>query len=158
MAGIPRQIIGSFEELGKQVGSEVMKAPADLAGKALESLGGKSQKGQGVQTSTPAVSGEAVKQSTPLDELDKAKDQRTREAIAHTALQYLAGKSQKQKEPSVWERMQEEERKKKEQAAKQAAQAAATAPIATPSKPKRGNLYGISQKASSEKSRNVRQD
>ncbi len=93
-----------------------------------------------------------------MDELDQTKDKKTREAIAHTALEYLAGKSQKQKEPSVWEKIQMEETQKKEQAAKQAAQAATTAPVFTPSKPKRGNLYGIAQKASSEKSRNVRQD
>ena len=156
MAGMAKQIIGSFEDLGKQVGSEVVKAPTEIAGKALESLGGKSQKGQQAQVQSPAAS-ETAKQSTPLDELDKAKDQKTREAIAHNALQYLAGK-QKQKEPSVWERMQKEEGEKKEQAAKQAAQASATAPVSTPSKPKRGNLYGISQKASSEKSRNARSD
>jgi len=157
MAGIAKQIIGSFEDLGKQVGSEVVKAPAEIAGKALESLG-TSKKGQTGKIPSPVASGETAKQSTPLDELDQTKDKKTREAIAHTALEYLAGKSQKQKEPSVWEKIQMEETQKKEQAAKQAAQAATTAPVFTPSKPKRGNLYGIAQKASSEKSRNVRQD
>ncbi len=158
MVGVAKQIIGSFEDLGKQVGGEVVKAPAEIAGKALESLGAKSQKTQGAQAPSPVASGEAGKKSTPLDELDQTKDKKTREAIAHAALEYLAGKSKKQKEPSVWERMQEEEQKKKEQAAKQVAQAAAVAPVFTPSKPKRGNLYGIAQKASIEKKTQVRQD
>ncbi len=158
MAGVAKQIIGSFEDLGKQVGSEVIKAPADIAGKALESLGtssGKKQQGQQIPLEKSTETGDV--KPTPLDQLDQTKDQKTRQAIAHAALQYLAEKKQ-QKAPSVWEKIQKEEGQKKEQAQKQAAQAAFTAPVSTPSKPKRGNLYGIKQKASLEKSRNVRQD
>ncbi len=56
MAGIAKQIIGSFEDLGKQGGSEVGKAPAEIAGKALESLG-TSKKGQTGKIPSPMASG-----------------------------------------------------------------------------------------------------
>lgn len=157
MAGVAKQIIGSFEDLGKQVGSEVIKAPGEIAGKALESLGtsGKSQKGQ-QSTSLPQMPAEAGGKPTPLDELGKAKDAKTKQAIAHAALEYLAAKPKH--EPSVWEKTQKEEKEKKEQAQKQAAAAAMNAPISTPSKPRRGNLYGIKEKASLERKTQVRQD
>lgn len=144
--GAPGQIIGELGELGKQIGSEVIKAPKEIAGQTLESLGGTSGKKQQSQT----ISGkQSESKPTPLDQLDQKK--------ARAALEYLAGKPKK-REPSVWERIQKEEEHKKEQVAKQAAQVATTAPVFTPSKPKRGNLYGVSSKASLEKKTQVRQD
>ncbi|MBI2404843.1 hypothetical protein HYV22_01535 [Candidatus Gottesmanbacteria bacterium] len=145
---VGRQIVEELGELAGHVGSEVVKAPKEIAGKALESLGSKSGKKQQSQSTTSGKPSETESKLTPLDQLDQKK--------ARAALEYLAGN--KKREPSVWERIQMEEQQKKEQAAKQAAQAATIAPVFTPSKPRRGNLYGISPKASMEKSRNVRQD
>ena len=58
--GIASQIIGSFEDIGEKVVSEVAKVPADIAGKALESLGassGKKRKGPGLAGSAKQKSG-----------------------------------------------------------------------------------------------------
>ena len=156
MVGVAKQIIGSFEDLGKQVGSEVVKAPAEIAGKALESLGTtKSTKQQSAVIGTDEAGKGKPEVSGPLSEFNRAKDEKTKQAIARAALEQFAGKP-KSPEPSVREKSQMAEEQKKEQAAKQVTQAAAVAPVFTPSKPKRGNLYGIAQKASSEKSRNAR--
>jgi hypothetical protein len=138
MAGVAKQIIGSFEDIGKDVVREAIKVPKDIAGKALESLGTSTQKSQIPKTP----------QSPPIPQ------QSPRRWLAE-----LAGSANKQKEPTVQERHVQEDREKNEKETKQAVTAQKMAPIITgSSKPKRGNLYGIKQKASSEMSKNVRQD
>jgi hypothetical protein len=156
MAGVAKQIIGSFEDIGKDIAHEVVKVPTDIAGKALESLGTSSQKGQ---KGNQAVAGKAdmtKKSEGALGQLDQTKDQKAKQAIAREALAQLAG-NQKQKEPTVAERIEREKKEKEESAKKQ--QAFQMAPLpAVSTKAKRGNLYGIKQKSSSEMSKNVRQD
>lgn len=135
MAGVAKQIIGSFEDIGKDVAREAAKVPTDIAGKALESLGTSTQKPQ-KSPNTPRT------QSSP-----------------RAWLAELAGKTKPQKEPTVQERLEKERQEKNEKETKQAAVAQKMAPLPYMSqKPKPGNLYGIPQKSSSEKSKNVRQD
>ena len=157
MANVAKQIIGSFEDIGKDIVREAVKVPKDIAGKALESLGTSSQKGSKGNTSVTTPSG--VKgQEGAISKLDQTKDAKSRQAIAREALAQIAG-NRKQREPTVQERLEREKYEKNEKEAKQAAVSQKMAPLAQVStKAKRGNLYGVKQKTSSEMSKNVRQD
>lgn len=135
MAGVAKQIIGSFEDIGKDIARETVQVPKEIIGKALESLGTTTQKPQ-KSPNTPRT------QSSP-----------------RAWLAELAGKNKKQPEPTVQERLEKEKQVKNEKETKQAAVAQKMAPLPHMSqKPKPGYLYGIPQKTSSEKSKNVRQD
>lgn len=159
MAGVAKQIIGSFEDIGKDVIREAAKVPADIAGKALESLGTSSQKGQ-KGNSVAAAQATGVKQSEgALGQLDQTTDKKARAAIAREALSQIAGNPQKQKEPTVQERLEKEREEKNEKEGKQATVAQKMAPISTgSSKPRRGNLYGVKQKSTSIENKGSRQD
>lgn len=157
--GITRQIIGSFEDIGKDVLKQTAQVPKDIVGKALESLGtsgGQKQGQQGaVNSGNPADSRNL--ESGALGQLDQAKDEKTKKAIARSALEQLAGKPQ-QKEPSVWEKIQQEMEQKKQLQKQQTQQASQQLPSGKGKRP-RGDLYGLkAKKASAEMSRNVRQD
>ena len=144
MAGVVKQIIGSFEDIGKDIAREAVKVPTDIAGKALESLGTNPKKPKSPQPASPA-GGSPQPEKKPLP--------------PRAWLAELAGKTKKQKEPSVQERLEKEKLEKNEKEQKQVATAQQMAPLPKMSqKPKPGNLYGIAQKTSSEKSKNVRQD
>lgn len=155
MAGVAKQIIGSFEDIGKDIVREVANVPTDVAGKALESLGTASTTQQGQQK----IPGQKVAEPQGvLNQLDQTNDKKAKEAIARAALVQLAGKA-KQKEPSVWERIQMEAAQKKELADEKQTQTAKAQLPQTASKRPRGDLYGMkAKKASAEMSRNVRQD
>jgi len=138
MAGVAKKIIGSFEDIGKDVAREVAKVPTDIAGKALESLGTHTQKSQ----------------SPKIPQSPQIPQRSSREWLAE-----LAGKNKKQPEPTVQERLEKEREEKNEKERKQVAKAAQMAPLPPMSqKAKPGDLYGIKQKTSSEISKNVRQD
>lgn len=144
MKGVAKQIIGSFEDIGKDVARETAKIPADVFGKTLESMGTGSQKSQ---------QGNPVKHAKPETAVPPEKP-----ASPRQWLEELAGKNIL-REPTVQERLEKQKREKNEKESKQAIAAQKMAPIVTgSSKPKRGNLYGIKQKSSSEMSKNVRQD
>lgn len=162
----PGTIIGSFTdelgELGKQIVRETVKVPKDIAGKALESLGASSGTKQG-QRNPPAGGQVQQDQKTgekgPLDQLGAVKEQQAKQAIARAALAQLAGVTPKQKEPSVWEKIQAEAEQKKELSKQQQQQTAARALPIIKSKRPRGDLYGLkAKKAGSEVGKNVRQD
>lgn len=157
MANLPGQIIGEIGELAEKVGHEAAQAPKDILGGALESLGA-SAKGQKGQQATPAsIKTEALAaKPTPLDEFGRAKDLKTKQAIARRALEYLA-KGGRQ-ELSVRDRLEREEAEKKHLEEKKAKESAMAPLPASSSKRKRGDLYGVSAKSSSEKSKTVRQD
>ncbi len=154
--GIPSQIIGSFEDIGKDILKQTAQVPKDIVGKAIESLGSSSkQQGQPVTQSGQDAS--KTKEGA-LGQLDAAKDEKAKKAIARSALEQLAGKP-KEKEPSVWEKIQmEAEQKKQQQQQKQQAAQQQALPKMQGKRP-RGDLYGLKAKrASAEMSRNVRQD
>lgn len=141
MAGVAKQIIGSFEDIGKDIARETGKVPGEVIGKALESLG--------TNTQTP--------QTTPKPQ--KPMNEEKKPIPPRAWLAELAGTAKKQEEPTVQERLEKEKQEKNEKETKQAAVAQKMAPLPYMSqKPKPGNLYGIPQKSSSEKSKNVRQD
>lgn len=157
MGQVTKQIIGSFEDIGKDVVRQAVNVPKDVAQKALESMGVSSQKGQqGTQTPASSVK---PQQEGAVGQLDVLKDQKAKQAIARAALAELAGKHKAYKEPTVQERLEKEKQEKVEQEKQKAAVSGRMAPLPAMSvKPKRGNLYGIKQKASTEMSKNVRQD
>lgn len=144
MKGVAKQIIGSFEDIGKGVARETAKVPADVFGKTLESLGQSSQKSQQGNPAPQVKPETAVPPEKPVP--------------PRQWLEELAGKN-KNREPTVQERLEKQKQEKNEKESKLAVAAQKMAPIVTgSSKPKRGNLYGIKQKSSSEMSKNVRQD
>lgn len=159
MAGVAKQIIGSFEDIGKDIARETAKVPTDVAGRALESLGTASQKGQkGNQAAAQSAGGPKKNEGGALGQLDQTKDQKAKQAIAREALSQLAGRS-KQKEPTVQERLEKEKQEKNEKEQQKAAAAQNMAPIApVSSKPAPGNLYGIKQKQRTTEAKGFRQD
>lgn len=148
MPSIPRQIIGSFEDIGKDVLKQTVQLPQDIVGKAIESIG----------TSSSGKQVKQVQQSQgALGQLEQTKDEKTKKAIARSALEQLAGKP-KPKEPSVWEKIQQEVEQKKQQQQQSKQQSSQQLQPQKGKRP-RGDLYGMkAKKASAEMSRNVRQD
>lgn len=148
----PGTIIGAFTDelgdLGKQIVRETIKVPKDIAGKALESLGTSS--GQKQQQQAASTTDASKKEPD---------DQKIKASIARAALSQIAGIKPKQKEPSVWEKIQAEAEQKKELGKQQQQQAAAQQLPVVKSKRPRGDLYGLkAKKASGEVGKNVRQD
>ena len=156
-AGRRPPIIGSFEDIGKDVVREATKAPTDIAGKVLESLtGGSSVKGQKQQNSNGGES--QVKQSDgALGAMEQTDDKNVKKAIARAALEQLAGHTE-QKPASVFEEKKKEEQQKKQADQEEAKKAAFAEMPKMSSKKRRGDLYGIKGKSSTEMSKNVRQD
>ena len=142
-------ILGSFEDIGKDIVSETVKAPTDIGEKILESLtGSTSSKGQQGQ--------QQQKPDGALGKMEETNNQQVKKSIARAALQQLAA-PQRQEQPEYEQKKKEEEQKKemdKKQKEKMAAQELPKMSL----KKRRGDLYGIQGKSSSEKSRNVRQD
>lgn len=158
MPSIPSQIIGSFEDIGKDVVKQTVQVPKDIVGKAIESIGtsGSGKQGQSLGMTQDRQSSKS--QEGALGQLDQAKDEKTKKTIARSALEQLAGKP-KQKEPSVWEKIQMEVEQKKKQQQSQANQQSNQQLHKSSSKRSRGDLYGMkAKKASAEMSRNIRQD
>jgi hypothetical protein len=152
-------IIGELGELGKKIGGEVAKVPGDIIGQALESVGASTggKKTQGQKT-TATQSNDNGATKSAWDQIDAATDKKIKRQMARRALEdLLAGAGKKQKEPSIWERLQmEADQKKKEDKAQKAA---ASQQLQTPtSKRPRGDLYGAKAKSTATENRNVRQD
>lgn len=158
----PGSMIGAFTDelgdLGKQIVRETASVPKDIAGKALESLGVSSGQKSGGAGSRSAGQNQQEPKG-PLSELNDAKDQKAKQAIARAALAEIAGVTPKKKEPSVWEKIQAEAEQKKELAKQQQQQAAAQQLAPATSKRRRGDLYGMkAKKNTTEVGKNVRQD
>ena len=157
MAGVAKQIIGSFEDIGKDIARETVNVPKDIAGKIIESLGGGSSGKKQKTTQTVPIVGEGQKQDGPLGTFNATKDEQTKRVIARAALEQLAGKHQTEAPDSIHEQQQKEEVMKKEQQKQVAKVQSMELPRMT-SKKRRGDLYGVKGKQSTELSKNVRQD
>ena len=156
MAGIGKQIVGSFEQIGKDVAKQTATVPKDIAGKALESLGASSgpQKQQG---GVATGSADATKmQEGALGEMEKTQDQKVKQSLSREALAQFA--KPKPKEKTIWDEKLEAEKQKLEQKKREeAAKAAELKPMG--SKRPKGDLYGTkAKKLGSEVGKNVRQD
>jgi hypothetical protein len=160
MPGVARQIIGSFEDIGRDVARESVKVPVDIAGKALESLGAASQKqGNTVLTGTGAPgeggTGEP-KPEGPLEHLGKTDDPTVKKAIARAALAQIAGVTPGEQEQTTWDRQQQEDKERKELETRRAAARQFQLPVIR-GKQRRG-MGGVREKAHTEVSKNARQD
>ncbi len=146
---VPRPpIIGSFEDIGKDVAREVTKAPTDIGEKILESLTG--------STGTSKQQNKPQQQDGALGKMEETKDEQVKKSIARAALQQLA--TPRGQEPPEYEQKKKEEQEKKEMEKKQKEKIAMQELPKMSAKKRRGDLYGIQGKSSSEKRRNVRQD
>jgi len=150
-------IIGELGELGKKIGGEVAKVPGDIIGQALESVGA-STGGKTVQGQKVVQTSDGGAPKSAWDQIDAQTDKKIKRQMARRALEdLLGGAGRKQKEPSIWERLQmEADQKKKEDTN----QKAAAAQQLQPSSSKRpiGDLYGKKAKQTATENRNVRQD
>ena len=154
------QIAGELGQIAKDVGKQVTQIPKDIVGKALESMGASSGTKPGgakftVQSNTPEGSG---KQSA-WDQIGTEKDAQIKRQIARKALEELAGGTiKKQREPSIWERLQQEQEQKKQMQSQQKAQSDAQAlPVSSAKRP-RGDLYGKKAKSTAMENKSLRQD
>lgn len=158
--GVAKQIIGSFEDIGKDIVREAASVPKDIVGKALESLGSSS----GQKTQKPVNSGNPRDsrnlENGPWEQFDALPDKDVKKKMARNALQALLARlAGKPKERTVWEKMQQEVEQKKQMQQQQQAQVNASQLFKTASKRPRGDLYGMkAKKAGSEVGKNVRQD
>lgn len=155
--GVAKQIIGSFEDIGKDIVREAASVPKDIVGKALESLGSSS----GQKTQKPVNSGLTRNlENGPWEQFDALPDKDVKKKMARNALQALLARlAGKPKERTVWEKMQQEVEQKKQMQQQQQAQVNASQLFKTASKRPRGDLYGMkAKKAGSEVGKNVRQD
>lgn len=152
--GVAKQIIGSFEDIGKDIIREAASVPKDIAGKALESLGSSG----GQKTQKPVQS--KISEKGPWEQFDALPDQDVKKKMARNALQALLARLvSKPKEPTVWEKIQQETEQKKQLQQQQQQQQQSQQLPKTQGKQPRGNLYGIgAKKLGSEVGKNVRQD
>ncbi len=155
------QVIGSFEDIGKDVVKQTMKLPSDIVGSALESLGSSgTNKGQpGQQKNKQLVGLYDAREPHKEDEWDKihqTKDTQVKQAIARSALEALT-KRPREKEERVWDKnMKENEQKKLIKLHQEQAQS--TLPLMS-QKQTRGDLYGLKAKRSpGEIGKNVKTD
>ena len=155
--GVAKQIIGSFEDIGKDIVREAASVPKDIAGKALESLGTSG----GQKSQKPVNSGLTRNlEKGPWEQFDALPDKDVKKKMARNALQALLARlAGKPKEPNVWEKIQAETEQKKQMQQQQQAQVNASQLFKTASKRPRGDLYGVGAKnLGSEVGKNVRQD
>jgi len=152
------QIGESFEQIGKDVAHETVQAPKDVVGTALESLGISSGNKNPKQQQATAKRDESSGQEGAASQPNQGQSEELKRVIARAALEELSGKKPKQKEPTVWEKIQQEEEQKKQLEKKRKEEAAKQALPKAASKRPRGDLYGVKAKKTSTENRNVRQD
>lgn len=136
---ILQQIGESFEDIGKDIVRETVKVPKDILGKVIETGSNKQKKQQTNQTPK------------------QKENEEIKKVVARKALEEIAGIKLKQKEPTIWEKIQEEEKQKNEEKKKKA-QTANQALQPAKAKRARGDLYGMKAKKTSAENKNVRQD
>jgi hypothetical protein len=135
MANVAKQIIGSFEDIGKDIVRETVSLPGEILGM------GKPK----------------PKQPPPQSPQEPQSPQNR--VVPREWLAELAGKGKKQKEPTVQEIHEKENQEKNEKEAKEAAVVQKMAPIQTGgSKPKRGTPYGVKQKSTAVENKSSRSD
>jgi hypothetical protein len=154
------QIIGELGDIAKDVAKQAVQVPKDIVGKALESMGGSSGNKQGaskftVNSGAPDAGGKP----SAWDQIGSEKDVNIKRSIARRALEELAGGGvKKQREPSIWERLQQEQEQKKQMLGQQkAASDAQSLPMPTSKRPK-GDLYGKKAKSTAMENKSLRQD
>jgi hypothetical protein len=104
-------ILGSFEDIGEQVKTELTQLPGDILGQALETVGiHTGTKKQAVPNNNPQAHDDA----SALAQIEKQQSSQAKQMIARAALEELTRPRQQAKEKSIWEQIQEEEEQKKQ--------------------------------------------
>ncbi|MDO8451863.1 MAG: hypothetical protein Q7S76_03260 [bacterium] len=156
MANVVRQIIGSFEDIGKNVAHEVVQVPKDIMiGSALEALGA-----GGKKTSTGGQIGQIQKseqRGSVFRDIDSSNDRGVKQTLARKALEYLAARPKSQEAP-VRVRLENEEREKKDRELRERALAERSKLPNTGSVKKRPGMGIRPSRLGSEKGKNARQD
>lgn len=154
------QIAGELGNIAKDVGKQVAQIPKDIVGKALESMGASSStKPGGAKFTVQSTSPDGAGKQSAWDQFGQEKDTNIKRQIARKALEELAGGSvKKQREPSIWERLQQEQEQKKQQQSQQQAQQSAQTVAMPTSKKSRGDLYGKKAKATAMENKALKQD
>ena len=155
----PSPVIGSFEDIGSDVVRETTVGAKDIGEKIMESLTGSTSSRQTPTTGKGDEVGHGTekKPDGALRTMEETNDMNVKRAIARAALQELAG-SHQESTPSVFEEKKQQELEQKQKQEAQTKQSSfAELPKGT-YKRRRGDLYGIKGKSSTELSKNVRQD
>ena len=154
------QIAGEIGQIAKDVGKQVVQIPKDIVGKALESMGASSGKQQGASKFTAQSTGpDTGGKTSAWDRIGAEPNMDIKRHIARKALEELAGGSiKKQREPSIWERLQQEQEQKKQMQSQQQAQAASQSLPMPSSKKSRGDLYGKKAKSTAMENKAIKQD
>lgn len=143
--GVARQIIGSFEDIGKSIAEETGKIPSQVVDTALESLGVSGNKQQSHQM-VKFGEGKPADPNSSLGKLAKTSEEGEKRIIARAALKELSGIKNEREEPSVYEAKLQEDAEKEEQKRQSAILAAQSVLPKTGSHKKPGDLYGVSAK------------
>jgi FtsZ-interacting cell division protein ZipA len=154
----PSPILGSFEDIAKDVRQEVTQLPKDIVGSALESVGMGIGGKQKQQTPTPGTTQEP---NSAWQQIDSQNEEKNKLIIARKALEELTQPTPKQKEPSEWDKQQEEEKQKTEMEEQRKEQEKANQIVMLPSSGTRkvpGLKSAITSKQSSELGKNTRSD
>lgn len=149
-------ILGSFEDIARDVKNEAVQAPKDMVGSALESVGLGTGGKQKQQTPTPGATQDP---SSAWQQIDSQNEEKNKLIIARKALEELTQPTPKQKEPTIWEQLQQEEKEKKEFEKKQQEQEEQI--VVLPGSGTRkvpGLKSSIQSKQSSELGKNTRSD
>lgn len=149
-------MIGSFEDIGKDIISNISKLPGDIAGSALESVVGGTGPKPPTPASQPVPEGVSKGPQDAWDVIDQSSGKSAKQAIARSALQALTNR-QKKKEPTVWEKIQQEMEQKKQQQNQQKQADSQQLKMPT-SKRSAGDLYGVQAKKTAAENRSKRQD
>lgn len=133
MPGITRQIIGSFEDIGRDIARETVNIPKDIVGVVL--------------SSSPSIPS-----SPEISSIHKPTDK----AFARRRLEEYARPHEKK--PDQWEQEQLAAKQKKAALDNQSQKAEFEKLPVVRSHRRRGDYYGVTGKSHPEVSKNVRQD
>jgi len=156
---IPKPILGSFEDIGESVISQLKQIPKDIGQAALESVGVPVGGGKKGNTSVVSPSpGTTQQEKSHWQQMDTITNDQEKRAIARKALEELL-QTKGPKELSIWEKIMQEEEQKKAMAVEQQKK---SSPVALPSSGARkvpGMKNSVKAKQQgSEIGKNARQD
>lgn len=114
-----KPILGSFEDIGENVVSQLKQIPKDVGQAALESIGVNASGKKGNTSVTNPSPTVAQGEQSHWQQMDTIKNDQEKRVIARKALEELLQPVAKQKEPSIWEKIQQEEEQKKAMAVEQ---------------------------------------
>jgi len=151
--GVAKHVIGSLGDLGMEVLKETAKIPVEIAGTAAGvSTEKTTQPQESHSQNEPQIKGEVPQAFTRLDRIE---DPHTRRQQARGALlQFVGSSANANKEPTLWEKKQQEEKQQKHMHDQEKeARKKELRPVSTKRK---SGKFGIGVKTNIEKQRDVK--